>query len=297
MDHKNELDDFEVLVNLEGSQSISEIYLNLKEISDDIPWNELRKRHLIPKGKKISYIAHLLPMIELNRDGNQFFRKTDGSSDISTKLWLAEVKLKAQHLEFEQKIGKHFNSKDIDNNFLTYIAKLSSQVENIKNIKNILEQFGIILIFSPKLPKAKVDGAVGLLTSNAPFIGLSLRHNRLDNFWFTLLHELAHINLHLDQIGIPIIDDLEDEEEAINHIEAAANYYALEAIVPRRIWNRSDPVFDPYITNQGIIEFAQKIGVHPALIAGRLQKEKDRFDKYRKIVDEINVRELIWGER
>ena len=33
--------------------------------------------------------------------------------------------------------------------------------------------------------------------TGCPVIGLTLRYDRLDNFWFVLLHELGHVFLHL----------------------------------------------------------------------------------------------------
>ena len=297
MEHNNISDEFEVLSQSIGAQRLSEIYLQLKNVSEEIPWKELSTRGLIDKGKTLSKIAPLIPFLDINDNRGNFFRKADGSNDISAKLWLAEVKQKAQMIQFSKSIWDLFKLESIDRKFLSKIAKLSVEIKNVLTIQEELEKVGIILIFSPSLPKAKVDGTVGLLPFNTPFVGLSLRYSRLDNFWFTLLHELSHIKLHFDQLKKPIIDNLEDEKDDPDHIEAAANYETLEAIVPRRIWSRSDLIYDPYISEQKIKRFAEKIGVHPALIAGRLQREKKRYSKYRKIVDQIDVRTLLWGKK
>lgn len=296
MEDKIDFDEFEVINSIvKENYSIVDIYLQLKDVYDDIPWQELENRGLIEKGKTISSLASLLPYIDFSDESRRLFRKADGSSDIAAQLWLAEIKLKAQALELEEKNINSFNQGSINKKFLTSIAQMSKEVNSIANIKDVLKESGVILIYSPTLPKAKVDGAIGLLPSNTPFIGLSLRYHRLDSFWFTLLHELSHLCLHYDLLSQPIIDDFEDDTHDTNELEIEANYLTLESIVPRRIWNRSEPVFDPIANDEVIIKFANEVGVHPALIAGRLQKEKNRFDRYRKIVDEINVREILWS--
>ena len=60
-----------------------------------------------------------------------------------------------------------------------------------------LAHSGIPLVVEPHLPQTYLDGAAFLLPAGRPVIGLTLRYDRLDNFWFVLFHELAHVVKHL----------------------------------------------------------------------------------------------------
>lgn len=88
-----------------------------------------------------------------------------------------------------------------------------------------------------------LDGAALLDTDGTPIIGLTLRNDRIDNFWFTLIHEVAHIWKHMDDNSEAILDDLERPSE--DKREAEANRIAREAFIPRSIWKRSDAYLNP----------------------------------------------------
>ena len=81
---------------------------------------------------------------------------------------------------------------------MRYIVRLSTQDKGPLLARDYLKRHGIKLIIEPHLPKTHLDGATLLADKNNPVVGLSIRHNRPDNFWFTLMHELAHIALHYD---------------------------------------------------------------------------------------------------
>lgn len=72
-----------------------------------------------------------------------------------------------------------------------------------QNAQELLNHWGIHLIILRHLPRTYLDGASFLAPWGRPVVGLTLRYDRLDNFWFTLLHELAHVRLHLDRPGWP----------------------------------------------------------------------------------------------
>ena len=75
-----------------------------------------------------------------------------------------------------------------------------------------LEEYGISVVILPPLPGTFLDGAAMVGPAGSPVIGLTLRYDRVDGFWFTLLHELAHVALHYDQLldhGNAFVDDLE----------------------------------------------------------------------------------------
>lgn len=131
-----------------------------------------------------------------------------------------------------------------------------------------LNQNGIHLIVEPHLPKTYLDGAACIDADGHPVIALTLRYDRLDNFWFTLMHELAHIHLHLDhQSKTWFIDDLDASDG--DRVEQEADALAQEAFVPPDIWDREKPV-----DHASLQTLARKLNISPAILAGRLRHEQ-----------------------
>src|SRR5262249_26500342 len=90
-----------------------------------------------------------------------------------------------------------YRKNSIDDEFMRKLLSFSFLEHGPQLAKEFLLRSGIILVIERHLPRTHVDGAATILENGTPVIGLSLRYNRLDNFWFCLFHELAHIALHL----------------------------------------------------------------------------------------------------
>lgn len=98
----------------------------------------------------------------------------------------------------------------VDAEFMREVTKLSWFDEGPRLAKEFLEKHGIAVIIEPHLPKTYLDGASMLVPSKkAPVIGMSLRHDRIDNFWYCLMHELAHVSKHLTTNHQAFYDDLD----------------------------------------------------------------------------------------
>ena len=93
--------------------------------------------------------------------------------------------------------------------FLRQIAQLSWSENGPKLAKELLAKNGVPLVIVQHLPKTYLDGAALRLGDGRPVIALTLRYDRIDNFWFCLLHELAHVGRHIDNNdGSAFVDDL-----------------------------------------------------------------------------------------
>src|SRR5438093_8830335 len=105
--------------------------------------------------------------------------------------------------------------------------------EDIKHVPAVLADCGIRFIIVEVLPNAKIDGVCHWLDNTKPVIGMTIRFDRIDNFWFVLWHELIHV-LNRHGKKEPIIDvELEGERSADNGDETEANRGAAEACVPQ----------------------------------------------------------------
>lgn len=131
---------------------------------------------------------------------------------------------------------------------------------------------------NPYLPKTYLDGAALLLPDGTPVIGLTLRHDRIDNFWFCLLHELAHVSKHLSPLDPIIINDLDlrgNEVATENIIVKEADEMTRDGLIPKKVWDRK-PV-KGRITTLEVYSMAKKLKIHPAIIAGRIRYEQNNY--------------------
>ncbi|MBI9070820.1 MAG: ImmA/IrrE family metallo-endopeptidase [Melioribacteraceae bacterium] len=140
-------------------------------------------------------------------------------------------------LSKKQKLNTKFIKGSIDLSTLKEISRLSYFENGALLAKEYLEKQGIHLIIVPHLPKTYLDGAALLLPDGTPTIALTLRYDRIDNFWFCLLHELAHVSLHLSDTERFIVDDFDLRINEIddNTIEKEADDLASEGLIPKQI--------------------------------------------------------------
>lgn len=163
--------------------------------------------------------------------------------------------------------------------FLRELARLSWAPDGPRQAKSYLEKHGIALVVVPHLSKTYLDGAALKLGDGTPVIGLTLRYDRVDNFWFCLLHELAHVGRHMDGNGdVAFVDDLNLRNvpgRRADPKEAQADEWAEEALIPRDQWERSDIRHNP--STLAVVQFANALHIHPAVVAGRIRFEEKNF--------------------
>jgi HTH-type transcriptional regulator / antitoxin HigA len=116
-----------------------------------------------------------------------------------------------------------------------------------------------------------------VLEKRRPVISLTLRHDREDNFWFCLLHELAHLqkHLHIDKTNI-IIDEIQAQRTGAvqkDSKEKEADKYAQNALIPGKYWKEVN--LDSKDLAKEVLYLSEKLKIHPAIIAGRIQYEKN----------------------
>src|SRR6266851_2162890 len=146
--------------------------------------------------------------------------------------WTIRVVTKAQELSLAK-----YKAGSVTLEFMRSIAKLSVEKDAPAMVRQFLSEHGIALCVEPHLPQTYLDGAAVLLESDRPVVGVTVRYDRVDNFWFTLMHELAHICCHLDS-GISVFyDDLEVGAQN-NSREKEADEIAREALIPGEVWEQ-----------------------------------------------------------
>jgi HTH-type transcriptional regulator/antitoxin HigA len=211
------------------------------------------------------------------------------TNKLNLKLWVGRVRELANQ---SRRSRGSWRPETIDQEFLTYVARLSWSEKGPKLAQEFLREKGIALVILPAFPQTRLDGAAMQDEEGAPIIGLTLRHDRLDNFWFTLLHELVHAWKHLPERDMAITDeDLDKDHDADDTKEAEANRIARESFVPRSVWSRSEAFLRPSYTS--ITALANRLHISPAVVAGRLRHEKGNYAVFGKLVGYRQTRRLF----
>jgi len=218
-----------------------------------------------------------------------FHNRTEENTDkYSLLAWSARIMLLAKTLKVAR-----YDDRTISKDFLREIAKLSKFQQGPLLAREMLEKYAIKLIIERHLPKTKLDGGCFIDLDGNPVIGMTLRYDRLDNFWHTLLHELVHVQKHLRNNEDVYLDDLEyDLKNDLK--EKEADKLAREAFVPRSIWKRSEAFV--LQTEKGILDLAKQLNIHPAIVAGRIRFETGNYSKFSGLVGQGEVRKLFGVE-
>lgn len=287
--NRDDWDDFvhSTAQNAPSGQDLFRTYQAFMVYVEKLPKAELVKLGWMKSKEDVGSLSNLF--FRLYRDKNKaLFRKSKESNLPLLALWLAQARANAE-LAFHKRAVPEF--RELSSGDLHAIAQLSVDVGIIPKLAEQLGRKGVVLIFLPALPGMKTDGAVFKLASGNPAIALSLRFSRIDYFWFTLLHELAHIVRHMAILNEPICDCLDTDDDA-EEIEIEANRLAKASIVAASVWRNCDPKYNQ--NREAVETFARKIHVHPGLVAGLLRRESNNYSRYSDLVNEVDVRALLF---
>ncbi len=164
-------------------------------------------------------------------------------------------------------------------------------VEDVQNVPGLLRSLGIHFLIVPPLPKTYLDGAAFFLRDK-PVVALTLRHGRIDSFWFTLMHELAHITA--GHKGM-YLDDL--DERSGDGKEGEANRTASDWLIDAGAYVRFVSEAAPYFSRQRIITFAESQRRHPGIVLGRLQRDgKVGYQHLRGMLEGVRPYLQSWND-
>jgi HTH-type transcriptional regulator/antitoxin HigA len=143
--------------------------------------------------------------------------------------------------------------------------------------RDMLLEHGIVLVVEPHIVGMKVDGAA-FLVGKVPVIGLTLLRDALDNFWFTLLHEVAHVVLHYHTgLSSGFFDD-ETTSVEVDEMEGEANAFASNLLLSEELWARSPARIAK--TAEPIERLARQLNIHPAIVFGRVRMERRDYSLF-----------------
>lgn len=160
--------------------------------------------------------------------------------------------------------------------------------KGISDFLSELKKVGVKTMVLPHLEKTYLDGAA-FMDGNNPVVVYTGRYKRIDNFWFTLAHELAHVLLHLNDKKRYVLDNLRNGET--NEMENQANDLAGNALKHAELLNYLKPNIH-YLTVEHIEECARELQIHPAIIIGKLAHDERVSYRNQRLFND-NVLDII----
>ena len=216
-----------------------------------------------------------------------YCKRMERESDVNALVaWQAQVLRRAQ-----QEALPEYDPAVINEAALRNLVQQSYFHSGPRNARELLNRWGIHLIILPHLPHTYLDGAGFFSPQGHPIIGMTLRHDRLDNFWFTLLHELGHIRLHLEDQNRVFFDDTEHlMTEAANPEEQEANAFAQDVLIPAQTWAQHQEALIAS-NRELVLDVSEALQISPAIVAGRIRYETGDYRRLRSLVGFRKVRE------
>lgn len=224
----------------------------------------------------------------------RLFRKSESANDAKIALWMAQAHKLASDFFVEHSAMPEFTGLSKED--VKDIAQLSVDENILPQLPKILAYKGIILIYLRAMEGSKVDGATFLFANKYPVVVHAARFDRLDNFWFTLIHELSHVCLHFQQLATPIVDiDIFSENAPLSQeetdIEIQANRLTRFSFIPKTEW-RTTP--KNIVRLETIEEIAKRNKIHPAVIAGLIRYGSKNYTLFSDLVNSVNVTERLF---
>lgn len=224
--------------------------------------------------------------------GNAAFKRTlsgdaySPATQYALYAWLGRVVQRSR--KEKNKVSK-YDENAINASTLKEIAQLSWFDEGPSLAIEYLNKLGVTVVIEPHLKGTMLDGAALKDIDGSPIIGLTLRHDRLDNFWFTLLHEIVHIWKHVGR-DETFLDDL-DISSTTDRREAEANRIAKDSLIPRVVWKRSEASRNP--SERAIDELSRELRISPSIIAGRVRRESGNYRIFSDLVGSGEVKKIL----
>jgi HTH-type transcriptional regulator/antitoxin HigA len=245
-------------------------------IYEHMPVNDMIKKGWLPKGAfpnlKKAVMAfwgmETLDFTFLSETYQPFYsRKSEAYNQYNANYALTWFQ-KAQSEAAKFEVSAY--DKDKLETLLINIADYTVMADGINQFINELTACGVIFFILPHLEKTYLDGAA-FYAKNNPVVVYTGRHKRVDNYWFTIAHEIAHVLLHLNADRTFILDNLDEDntDEVENEANALAAKYLKHAEIMRymgKLHANAIPM---------MIEMcAQQLKIGKSIVAGKMLYEK-----------------------
>jgi len=291
----------EVWMNLESQYQLSKVRMadNLiarrADLYNRFPVREMTKRGWITASKSIEVLEQqFLEFFDITRlDQPLTFshaaRKTDAEA-APTALQLAWLR-RARQVASELVNGAY--DEGALRSALPRLSALRTAPEETRHVARVLDECGVRFVIVEPIAGTKIDGACFWLAEDRPVVAMTLRLDRIDNFWFVLRHELEHVlQRHGRDRGYILDQEIDSEpSDQISEEEKVANKEAAQFCVDQAEMSGFVARVAPFFKEERVLQFAQRLNIHPGLVVGQLQRRLRRFDLFRK--HQVKVRSFV----
>ncbi len=207
-------------------------------------------------------------------------KKTSVSAEATSVqlAWLYRVR----HIASEMIVAKYSRQSAL--RAVELLRQLTLSAEEARKVPRIMAEAGIRFLIVESLPSAKIDGVCCWLSESAPVIAMTMRYDRIDNFWFVLRHELEHVIQEHGKGQIRIDTELEGSragtDESVHEEERIANAAAAEFCVPQKTLDSFIARKAPTFAERDILGVAATLRIHPGLIAGQLRHRTGQYNRF-----------------
>lgn len=171
------------------------------------------------------------------------------------------------------------------------LERLMTEPEEIRHVPKILAGCGVRLVVVEPIPGSEIQGVCFWINDHkSPIIGLTLKGDQIDKFWFDLWHEIEHV-LKGEGKDMLIIEDFQENKDSNNESERAANKAAANHCVPASAMENFILRHNPMFSEKNLIGFSKIVKRHPGIVAGQIQKRTDRWDLFKR--HQAKVRQII----
>lgn len=164
--------------------------------------------------------------------------------------------------------------------------------DGVAQVPSLLAGCGVGFALVEPLRRGELDGGCLWLDDDRPVIAMSLRHDRLDHFWLVLRHQIEHILQ--DAAKIPVLDL--DLEQGLGPMDAtlppqdrAANHAARAFCVSPGDLDAFLALTGAYVTERDILDTAERLGVHPGILASEVSRRIGRQHRFRRCAPKVRA--------
>ena len=256
---------------------LKEPVVRAAEEAEEVDWRRFPLRQMVDRGWVESrdnlrdsaeeIVKELMGKVGCRQYAAALFRKTDQNranaktDPYALDAWCWQVLAQANQRSW----ATPYQPTEQPLELMAAVARESPPADGPRRAVEFLKEQGVAVEIVPHLPRTHLDGAAMKSQDGRPVIGLTLRYDRIDNFWWVLMHELAHAMFHLDEESPAFIDDL--KLDGTDNQEREADDLAQKALIPPDAWENSE-VADR-ATPMAVMSLAHELGIHPSIVAGR----------------------------
>mgnify|MGYP000930250438 CR=1 FL=1 len=261
---------------------------------EKFPLKEMLKRGWIDstpteiKKNAEAIIREFLKPLGMSLAPTILFKKTKSTrvkrdlEDYALLSWMGRIAHRAEQIN----LPVRYERDNLNEVCLRELVNMSVDPNGPALAVEYLQAKGIHVVVEKSLKGANLDAVLIHRFARHPIIGISLLRDRLDNFWFSLFHEIGHLILHTSNDSYHFVDNFEVRYTE-DPRENEADTFAREMLLPSDVWRKSNAFRIPSPSAVKLLAKKQKIS--PAIVAGRIRYETNNYQLLHQMIGQGEV--------